>query len=296
MRDASNLIFLYESDLLKGLNGHLSPEKFCQPPAGGISPGLLRSQVTWVVQPSIICLRMDVGEMCIWLSHCTFWEWHYVLSNPMISRQFNSAFSLCKEVNSRPRLCSLEQVLKLQFFLPLLSSASSHSTQDVISSWCISLLEECSLYQRTETFFKCPLYWFNNIPMILSLSTARAAATHFSKHFTFSPHASERALGLACWPVASQFAVYLIMGYSHFKPNPWNKHVLCRHSSLGLSSTSMVINISCAFFAHHYLKLSWQPNASSDLSMCRDRSLEQILLFGTNVLYCVGVLIHNWEL
>lgn len=65
MKDASNLIFLYESDLLKGLNGHLSPEKFCQPSAGGISPGLLRSQVTWVVQPSIICLRMDVGEMCI---------------------------------------------------------------------------------------------------------------------------------------------------------------------------------------------------------------------------------------
>lgn len=65
MRDASNLIFLYESDLLKGLNGHLSPEKFCQPSAGGISPELLRSQVTWVVQPSIICLRMDVGEMCI---------------------------------------------------------------------------------------------------------------------------------------------------------------------------------------------------------------------------------------
>lgn len=139
--------------------------------------------------------------------------------------------------------------------------------------------------------------------MILSPSTPRAAVTHFSKHFTFSPHASERTLGLVCWLVASsqqinckQFAVYFITCYSHFKPNSWNEHVLCRHSPLGLSSTSMVINFFCAFFTHHYLKTSWQPNASPDLSTCRDRRLEQILPFGTNLLYGAEVLFHNWEL
>lgn len=70
-------------------------------------------------------------------------------------------------------------------------------------------------------------------------------------------------------------------------------HVLYRHSPLGLSSSSMVINFFVCFFTHHCLKRNWQPNSSSDLSLCRDRSLEQILPFVMNILYGVELIVHN---